>query len=249
MNIVRRRKRKRGWMEYVAIEDYRPTLFTRLLAWAARRAWALTHPDLAAKMRRSMQWWKDVDQFHGPVYGLDDNFLGLQLTWARAQPDWIALGFQRETMRPTTGVLITTWRKGLLLQRLMAERANFPVRATVFEAAVALGPRGQADWLLQASPGDALNRVQLKTLRTTYAAIPGFSRRVKVSEATDLGVLVMELQNESTTLVLAARGLEIHQLERLTRHLTVVQEHPDLLDNYRRAFRVRQRALGYVVDY
>ena len=247
--MLRRRRRKRGWFEYVAIEDYRPSTPARLIAWAARGAWALRHPNLAAEMRRSMQWWKDIEQFSGPVYGPYDDFMGLQLTWARAESNWVTFGFQQEVRRPTAGVFISTWRKGLILQRIIAERANFPVRTTVFEAAVVFCPRKQADFLLRPSNDDALNKVQLKTLSAMAAPIPGISRRARVSEATDLGVLVMEMENQKTMLVIAARGLESDDLERLTRHVGIVQEHPGLLDKYRSDFSARQRALGIVVDY
>jgi hypothetical protein len=251
MNILPNRRRKRGWVEFVDIVDFRPNPMMRVIAWGARRAWAIRHPDLAAKMRRRMQWWKDVEQFPGPVYGFYDDFMELQLTYARAQPEpeWITFGFQREAMRPTKGVWITTWRKSLMLDRLMAERANFPVRATVFEAAVALGPKAKADSLLLPDSGDALDLVQLKALRTISTVVPGFPGRTRVDEALGLGIIVLAMQNEKTTLVLAARELEMDQLERLTRHIGIVQEHVGLLDKYRVDFRARQRELGYVVDY
>ena len=115
VDTFRRRQRKEACCELVAIEDFKLSPLVRSMAWFARRAWAIRHRDLASEMRRRMQWWKDIEQFPGPVYGLYDDFLGLQLTCARAQPDWITLGFQREAMRPTKGVWITTWRKGEML--------------------------------------------------------------------------------------------------------------------------------------
>lgn len=249
MNPLRRKSPKRACMEFVALEDYRPTRLARLLAWSARRAWALSNPGLAAEIRRRQQWWKDVEQFRGPVFGLNGDFMGLELTWARAHSDWITFGFQRDAMRPTTGLFVTTWRKGPVLHQLTSERPNFAVRATVFEATVALAERNIGDQLLTATGGDALDVIRLKALRMISVAIPGFARRALLSEAAGLGVFVIDVENETNQLVLASRGLETHQLETLTRSLTIVQESPGLLDVYRRTFRARQRALGYVVEY
>ena len=248
MNIFRSRQRKEAWCEIVDIEDYKPNPISRSVAWVARPAWALRNPTLAADLRRRQQWWKDVEVFRGPVYGLYDEFMGLKVTWAHAYPDLgvIHLSFQRELKRPAIGVFISTSRKSAGYSQ-DASRLHSVV-GVVWHAAIMYGPRLQADELRQPH-GDPLERIQPEPLRTISAAIPGFPRRLTVNCVTDPDLLVAETNNDKSGLIIAARGLEIDQIERLTRHIGIVQEHHGLLNKYRGDFRARQKALGSVVEY